>query len=78
MEHEIYQILKKHNLTLKKREEVLSDLLILFNKKKIFEIDFEGNVLTKIEIENNTPKVIKAESGWGNGIDLKKCFIKEI
>jgi hypothetical protein len=30
MEYEIYQILKKHKLTLKKREEVLADLLVLF------------------------------------------------
>lgn len=78
MEHEIYQILKKHNLTLKKREQVLSDLLILFNKKKFFEIDFEGNVLALIEIENNKPKVRRAISCWGNGIDIKKCFTKEI
>ena len=31
MENEIYQILKKHKLPLKKREEVLTDLLILFS-----------------------------------------------
>jgi hypothetical protein len=31
MEQEIYQILRKHKLTLKKREEVLADLLLLFN-----------------------------------------------
>ena len=31
MENEIYQILKKHNLSLKKREEVLTDLLLLFS-----------------------------------------------
>ena len=30
MEEKIYQILKKHRLPLKKREEVLADLLILF------------------------------------------------
>jgi hypothetical protein len=29
MENELYQILKKHNLPLKKREEVLADLLLL-------------------------------------------------
>jgi uncharacterized paraquat-inducible protein A len=29
MEQELYQILKKHKLTLKKREEVLADLLLL-------------------------------------------------
>ncbi len=31
MEEKIYQILKKHKLPLKKREEVLTDLLILFD-----------------------------------------------
>jgi hypothetical protein len=31
MENEIYQILKKHKLPLKKREEVLVDLLLLFS-----------------------------------------------
>ena len=31
MEEKIYQILKKHKLTLKKREEILADLLLLFN-----------------------------------------------
>ena len=31
MENEIYQILKKHKLPLKKREEVLTDLLLLFS-----------------------------------------------
>jgi hypothetical protein len=33
MEEEIYQILKKHNLPLKKREEILTDLLSLLNIK---------------------------------------------
>jgi hypothetical protein len=31
MEDKIYQILKKHKLPLKKREEVLSDLLLLLD-----------------------------------------------
>jgi hypothetical protein len=31
MENEIYQILKKHKLPLKKREEILADLLLLFS-----------------------------------------------
>jgi hypothetical protein len=39
MENEIYQILKKHKLPLKKREEVLTDLLLLFSvscQRKLF------------------------------------------
>ena len=31
MENDIYQILKKHKLPLKKREEVLNDLLLLLS-----------------------------------------------
>ena len=31
MEKEIYQVLKKHKLSVKKREEVLDDLLILLS-----------------------------------------------
>jgi hypothetical protein len=33
MENEIYQILKKHKLSLKKREEVLTDLLIFLKDR---------------------------------------------
>lgn len=41
MENEIYQILKKHKLSLKKREEVLTDLLLLFNvSESVCEHDF--------------------------------------
>lgn len=34
LETEIYQILRKHNLPLKKREEVIVDLLALINKQE--------------------------------------------
>ncbi len=41
MENEIYQILKKHKLPLKKREEVLTDLLLLFSVSgSVCEHDF--------------------------------------
>jgi hypothetical protein len=41
MENEIYQILKKHKLPLKKREEVLTDLLLLFSVSGNFSNDKE-------------------------------------
>ena len=44
---------------------------------KRFEIDFAGNVLTLIEIQNDVPKLIGAMDGWGNGIQLDKCSITE-
>jgi hypothetical protein len=34
MEGEIYQILKNHKLSLKKREEVLADLLLLLDEEQ--------------------------------------------
>jgi hypothetical protein len=57
MEKEIYQILKKHKLPLKKREEVLTDLLLLFNINGQLPIDFvkwysgmeEGKILKAYE-----------------------------
>ena len=36
MEEEIYQILKKHRLSLKKREEILADLMFLLNSRDSF------------------------------------------
>jgi hypothetical protein len=44
MEKEIYQILKKHRLPLKKREEILADLSLLFNvQKKVNDVGMEGH-----------------------------------
>lgn len=41
MENEIYQILKKHKLPLKKLEEVLTDLLLLFSvSESVCQHDF--------------------------------------
>jgi len=36
MEEEIYQILKKHRLSLKKREEILADLMAFLNDRDSF------------------------------------------
>lgn len=45
---------------------------------KTFEIDFGGNVLAKIVIENNEPKVVACINGWGHSVDIEKINIKEI
>ncbi len=41
MENEIYKILKKYNLSLKKRELILADLLVLLNSNKESEIGWD-------------------------------------
>jgi hypothetical protein len=44
MEEEIYQILKRHRLPLKKREEILADLLLLFNvSEEVNDVGMEGH-----------------------------------
>lgn len=45
---------------------------------KRFEIDFDGNVKARIEMENNVPKVYGAMNGWGNGISPDHISITEI
>jgi len=45
---------------------------------KTFEIDFGGNVLTKIVIEDNVPKVEACINGWGHTVDIDKIKITEI
>jgi hypothetical protein len=41
MEDKIYQILKKHKLPLKKRQEVLADLLLLLGVRESFKCEEE-------------------------------------
>lgn len=38
---------------------------------KIYEIDFEGHVLAKIEVYNGGLKVLAAMNGYGNAITAK-------
>lgn len=38
---------------------------------KIYEIDFEGHVLAKIEVYNGELKVLAAMNGYGNAITAK-------
>ena len=49
MENEIYKILKKHKLPLKKREEILTDLLGLFSVINWVAFDF-------MSLETRPPK----------------------
>tara|TARA_R110000822_G_scaffold57267_3_gene144159 strand:+ start:55 stop:303 length:249 start_codon:yes stop_codon:yes gene_type:complete len=44
MEEKIYQVLRKHKLPLKKREELIVDLLALFN---VSESEFENKLYAK-------------------------------
>ena len=45
---------------------------------KTFEIDFGGNVLAKIVIEDNEPKVVACINGWGHPVGTEKVVVKEI
>lgn len=40
-------------------------------ESKIYEIDFEGHVLAKIEVYNGELKVLAAINGYGNAITAK-------
>jgi hypothetical protein len=67
MEQELYQILKKHKLTLKKREEVLADLLILLGvsdwvavSERLPEVGVEVWAVTYSD--NKVRKIV-----WGTG-----------
>lgn len=51
MEDKIYQILKKHKLPLKKREELVVDLLRLFNENQSEEL----KLIYHNHIETSTP-----------------------
>ncbi|MFV0556974.1 MAG: hypothetical protein ACK5LM_07745 [Lactovum sp.] len=44
---------------------------------KTYEIDFDTNVLARIEITNNKPTVTHAMSGWGNAINKDGIIINE-
>lgn len=45
---------------------------------KTFEIDFGGNVLAKIVIENDIPKVIACIDGYGSPITVGIINITEL
>jgi hypothetical protein len=44
---------------------------------KIYEIDFNGHVACRIQVENNEIKVVAAMDGWGNPIELKNIIISD-
>ncbi len=43
---------------------------------KVFEIDFSGQIKTKIEVKDNKIKVIAAMNGYADSIDLDSIKIK--
>lgn len=45
---------------------------------KEWEIDFGGDVLAGLEINNNEPKIIGAMNGWGDGVPLEQVVILEL
>ena len=45
---------------------------------KKYEIDFNGNIKTEIEITNNKPKIIRAMNGYGTTIIVNAVTITEI
>lgn len=60
--------------------EVRNKILELLNSPTKYQIDFNGNVLTKVEITNNNIVVIDSIDGWGNKIennDIKISKTKE-
>lgn len=58
MENEIYQILKKHKLPLKKREEVLTDLLLLFSVSQTAVISSFSSTVEKQQSFYNELKAL--------------------
>lgn len=49
----------------------------IYKESKKYEIDFGGNVLSLIEINNNKPNVIASMNGGGYSIPLDKITISE-
>lgn len=43
-----------------------------------FEIDFDGNLKTKIEINDNVPTVIAAVNGWGESVNVEATIITQL
>ena len=60
-ETEIYQILRKHRLSLKKREDVIVDLLVFINKRdKQLRIGSVSNCFSKEDMVKEYNKGLRA------------------
>jgi len=72
LETEIYQILKKHKLTLKKREEVIVDLLVLIKADQAEQLNLSS-------VSNRRELLIdlldKLEKGGGNRFVSKEWIV---
>ena len=55
---------------------VSDDVKVELPIKKV-EVNFNGDLLAEIEIQNNTLKVLRAVNGGGYMVDCKKVSIKE-
>lgn len=53
MEDKIYEVLRKHKLTLKKREDLMPDLLALFSDSNRFYVGFDGEA--EVVSSNDNP-----------------------
>jgi hypothetical protein len=63
MEDKIYQVLRKHRLPLKKREELMPDLLALFNvsqQRELLIAFLEMNNWLSLEGEENAKGVVNS------------------
>jgi hypothetical protein len=43
-----------------------------------YEIDFDGNLKTKIEIKDNVPTVIATVNGWGQSVNVEATIITQL
>jgi hypothetical protein len=77
MEGKIYQILKNHKLSPKKREEVLADLLLLLDEeqaKKMYSEEEVINLLQKYRYDlssGKTPNIGDTTKYWFKNLNNK-------
>jgi hypothetical protein len=63
LETEIYQVLRKHRLPLKKREELIIDLLNLINEReKQLLIHSVSNALDLVELQRKIDEALDSET----------------
>lgn len=57
--------------------DAINEALSQHDVIKRYDINFDGNVLAGIEVENSEISIYGAVNGWGNTIDINKCIIAE-
>lgn len=58
-------------------EKVVKNNAVLPLVSKRFDIDFKGNMLVGLEIENNTPRFLGAMNGGGHSLNCSEFTITE-